>query len=92
MQPDLDQFLAHLKGYDLSDERKRVYLQEIWKVVESFVDRNFGCDATHLAINAKGASDGARRVGVAAARNLKSAGQDSSKGLGFKQSPHNQTD
>lgn len=46
MKPDLDQFLPHIQDSDMSDQQKREFLAEMWKVIEIFVDLGFGIEAT----------------------------------------------
>jgi len=70
MQTDLKDYLHYMDSFDLEDEEKEVFLQTLWNIIESFVDRAFNADATQLVINNS--------------RHMKKAGQDSAKRIRSK--------
>ena len=42
MQLDPARYSHHLDGYDLSDEAKQAFMEQLWSILGSFVDRAFG--------------------------------------------------
>lgn len=50
MKPDLDQYLQYFEGLDLTPRQKMELLQELWKVIEMFVDLGFGIEATQYVL------------------------------------------
>jgi len=46
MQPDINKYLPMLEGLDLSHEKKIDLIHDLWRIMESFVDRAFGIHPT----------------------------------------------
>lgn len=50
MKPDFEQYLQCFEGLDLTLHQKMELLQELWKVIEMFVDLGFGVEATQYVL------------------------------------------
>jgi len=50
MKQDLDQYMKYFEGLDLTPLQKIELLQELWKVIEIFVDLGFGVEATQYVL------------------------------------------
>ncbi|MCB1451415.1 MAG: hypothetical protein KDJ67_15120 [Nitratireductor sp.] len=57
IQFDAEEFVHHLREYDLSDDEKIEYLQTIWSIVLQFVDLGFGLHPIQQACGQKENSD-----------------------------------
>lgn len=57
MKPDLDKYMPHVEGFEISDEAKRELLHAVWSVLENFVDREFGYDSAQQALDAAAADE-----------------------------------
>lgn len=38
MQPDIEKYLPYLDSFDMSEEEKVAYIQNVWHMMETFVD------------------------------------------------------
>lgn len=58
MKPNIEKYRPFVEMYDLSEEQKVELIHDIWRIVESFVDRALGIDpaAQALAAAAKDAT------------------------------------
>lgn len=63
MQLDPKKYLRYLDGCDMTEEEKLAYVQNVWAVMESFVDRAFGGSPEQAALSAKDTRDGSSRPG-----------------------------
>jgi hypothetical protein len=50
MKQDLDQYMQYFDGLDLTHLQKMELLQELWNVIEMFVDLGFGVEATQYVL------------------------------------------
>ncbi len=41
MKPDIEKYLAMIDDWDMTREQKIQYIQDLWHIMESFVDRAF---------------------------------------------------
>ena len=49
MKPDIEKYLAMIDDWDMTREQKIQYIHDLWRIMESFVDRTFGKDpAQHV--------------------------------------------
>jgi len=46
MQPDMKKYLPMLDEFDMSHEHKVQFIHDLWRIMESFVDRAFGIHPT----------------------------------------------
>jgi len=46
MQPDMNKYLPMLDDFDMSHEHKIQFIHDLWRIMESFVDRAFGIHPT----------------------------------------------
>lgn len=67
MKPDLDQFMPHIEDFELSDQQKREFLTEMWKIIEVFVDLGFGVEATQNILFAQ-----QKNTGIKSSKSLRS--------------------
>ena len=63
MRPDYDKYIPMLDEYDMTHQQKIEYIDALWNVMQSFVDRAFGVHPTQQVMKQK------------AQRNLQSAEQ-----------------
>ncbi len=50
MTINLDKYQHHVSDFGISEAAQRELLETVWLILESFVDRAYGCDATQFAI------------------------------------------
>ena len=63
MRPDYDKYVLMLDKYDMTHQQKIEFIDALWNVMQSFVDRAFGVHPTQQVMKQK------------AQRNLQSAEQ-----------------
>ncbi len=63
MRPDYDKYIPMLDEYDMTHQQKIEFIDALWNVMQSFVDRAFGVHPTQQVMKQK------------AQRNLQSAEQ-----------------
>ena len=51
MQPDMKKYLPMLDEFDMSHEHKVQFIHDLWRIMESFVDRAFGIHPTQQCGN-----------------------------------------
>lgn len=42
MKPDMNKYLPMLDEFDMSHEQKVAFINDLWRIMESFVDKAFG--------------------------------------------------
>lgn len=70
MRPDIEKYLGMLEDWDAPREQKIQFINDLWHIMESFVDRAFGIHPVQQVMNKKS----------------QTGGQDSCKGLDSKPS------
>lgn len=58
MRPDIEKYLAMMEDWDMPRERKIQYINDLWHIMENFVDRAYGIHPVQQAINKKRQADG----------------------------------
>ena len=57
MRPDLNEFIHHLDGMDMTEEQKTEYIEMLWRITEEFVDYGFGTHPVQQAQSSRAKGD-----------------------------------
>ena len=69
---DYERFMPYLKDMDLSDEQKRMVIEDVWNMMQSFVDQAFGIHPVQLAIRERLRSQNASSAVESSTKNKRS--------------------
>ena len=68
MTLDVEKYLHHLDGMDISDAEKAEFIRTLWLIAQCFVDDAYSGDATHDVSQLKSGFDAANVVDLSAIR------------------------
>lgn len=57
MRPDIEKYLAMMEDWNMTRERKIQYINDLWHIMENFVDQAYGIHPFQQAMNKKKAKD-----------------------------------
>lgn len=58
MRPDIEKYLGMLEGWEAPREQKIQFINDLWHIMENFVDRAFGIHPVQQAVKKKPQTDG----------------------------------
>lgn len=58
MRPNIEKYLGMLEDWEAPREQKIQFINDLWHIMENFVDRAFGIHPVQQAMNKKQQADG----------------------------------